>query len=679
MSASVIPAPLVPAILTFREDGTPCSAAFGDVYHSPGHALAQASHVFLAGNHVPERWQDRDSFTILETGFGLGINFLSTWAAWRVSPARCKSLHYVSIEKHPLPGASFERVLTAIPEAVDLLDLARQLGMHWPEAVAGLHRLEFEGGAVVLTLAFGDVTTLLPRLWLRADAFYLDGFAPDRNPEMWSTAVMKGLARLAGKDATCATYSAAGPVKQALRAAGFEVRKTKGLAGKWHSLTGRFAPGYRIRRHEPPLPEPCEDRHALVIGAGLAGCALAERLVARGWRVSLFERRSAIAAEASGNRAGIYHPLITRDDSLAARLSRAGFLFNHHYWNSLVESGHLKECPVSGLLQLAENASDAQRMAEISTTLGFPDSMVRPVDHTAASLLAGCSLDVGGWYFASGGSIDPAALCAAQLARCGDSLSLHLNSGISTLTHQEGRWHARDHEGVLRASAPVVILANAGDTVRLGRAWPTGYSAASVLPGRIQASSIEPVRGQLTILPRGSYSTLRIPIIGDGYVIPLPDGSVLTGASYDIGDTDLRPREASTTENLRRLDRLIPRHPDLPEHPDHLASRVALRWVAGDRLPLIGQWADERIASRDAVSLSGAWPRDLPRAAGLYSSIGFGSRGLLWAAIGAELVAAQLEGTPWPIERDLAEAVDPARFVLKALRHGKMGDPVQAI
>ena len=231
--------PFNPARLTFAADGTPFSPDYDDVYHSAAGAHAQAKHVFLAGNGLPDRWAGCAQFVIVETGFGLGLNFLATWLAWRDDPQRCRTLHFISLEKHPLAAADLARVHVAWPE---LATLADELGRSWPALEAGAHELEFDGGRVRLTLHFGDAVTLLPTLAARADAFYLDGFSPAKNPELWSPALCSALARLAVSGATLATWSVAGSVRRALAAAGFEVTRRPGFAGKRQMLIGRFAP-----------------------------------------------------------------------------------------------------------------------------------------------------------------------------------------------------------------------------------------------------------------------------------------------------------------------------------------------------------------------------------------------------------------------------------------------------
>ena len=168
--ALLVPSRLVPASLAFAADGTPFSEAYGDVYHSAKGGVPQARHVFLLGNGLPERWRNRNLFTVLETGFGFGLSFLTTWNAWREDPAHCARLHFVSIEKHPFRADDLAVLLQEFP------DLKNELVSRWPLLVPGMHRLAFEGGKVVLTLFLGDIAEGLPQLTLAADAFFLDNF-----------------------------------------------------------------------------------------------------------------------------------------------------------------------------------------------------------------------------------------------------------------------------------------------------------------------------------------------------------------------------------------------------------------------------------------------------------------------------------------------------------------------
>ncbi|MFX1685113.1 bifunctional tRNA (5-methylaminomethyl-2-thiouridine)(34)-methyltransferase MnmD/FAD-dependent 5-carboxymethylaminomethyl-2-thiouridine(34) oxidoreductase MnmC [Paraburkholderia sp. A1RO-5L] len=677
-------ATLIPATLAFREDGKPYSPRFGDVYHSTFGAFEQAEYVFLRGNDLPGRWQGKRIFTVLETGFGMGVNFLATWAAWRDAPARCERLHFVSVEKHPFSRDDLRAALDAIvahaPHAspvsgTSITRLARELVDAWPMLVPGTHRIDFEGGRVTLTLVFGDALDALPKMWLRADAIYLDGFAPAKNPELWSPAIFKALARVAGEEATFATWSSAGDVKRALEQNGFEYRKTAGFGTKWTMLVGRFAPRWRVRRYEPPLALELAERHAVVIGAGLAGSALVERLAARGWRVTLIERHAVPAREASGNPAGVFHPLVSRDDSSASRITRAGFLYALRRWAALDAAAQACgqgaiEAPVrshAGLLHLASD-DESRAVAAALASFGYPEEFVRGVDRAEAESIAGVALAHGGWFYQRGGAIDPASLCRAQLAAASAfpdaRIDLRYGVQVARIERAGENWQVFDESGALVAQAGAVIFANAHDAARA--------AALDFAPTRS-------VRGQLTLLDESPLASLRVPVIGDGYAVPLPGGVTLTGATYEVDDTDTTLREAGHLENIERAARMLPglhataadatAAPALDSsHQRVWRGRVALRCVTSDRLPMLGQLGDEAAARRDAQRLSGAWPLDLPRVPGLYGAFAFGSRGLVWAALGAELIASQLEGEPWPIERELAEQVDPARFLQRALR-----------
>ncbi|CAB5278482.1 5-methylaminomethyl-2-thiouridine methyltransferase [Burkholderia multivorans] len=649
-----MPDRLVPATLAFRDDGTLVSPAYGDIYHSAAGAIAQANHVFVAGNGLPARWQQRRTFTIVETGFGTGCNFLATWAAWRDDPARCERLHFVSVEKHPFSREDLRRAAAHIVANTTISANVDELADAWPPLVPGLHRLEFDAGRVVLTLVFGDALERLPTLVARADAFYLDGFAPSKNADLWSIDVFRALARMADERATFATYSSSGVVKRALDEAGFAYRKVDGFAGKRAMLVGEYAPRWRMRRHEPPRAWPnAAARRALVIGAGVAGCAVVERLAARGWNVTLIERHERIASEASGNPAGVFHPLMTRDDNVASRLTRAGFLYAVARWRALEKGGHAFARSTRGMVHLAESADDFARMRDAFDALGAPSDYAKLLDTDAARAYLDLPVAHGGLLFPHGGAVWPAALADAQCAAAGDRVQRLTRTEVARLQRNGDEWHALDAHGRTLAQAPVVVLANAGDAVRLAG---------------LRHVALQPVRGQLTLLPAGSASPLPCPAIGDGYAVPLDDGTLLIGATFEPDDVDPAIRVAGHAENLERVRRLLPGLIDDVPALDTLRGRVAFRWVAGDRLPLIGPLADEAQAVANARALSGAKARDLPRMPGLYGAFGYGSRGLVWAALGAELIASQLDGEPWPIERELAEAVDPARFLIRALR-----------
>jgi tRNA 5-methylaminomethyl-2-thiouridine biosynthesis bifunctional protein len=574
-----------PARLQFQ-DGTPYSETYGDVYHTASGGPAQARYVFLQGNEVERRWAGRERFVILETGFGLGLNFLATLKAWRGQPGR---LHYVAVEKHPYSLQDLRTLHARYPE---FEREAAALHSTWPPLVAGGHRAELEPG-VTLTLFFADVAVVRD-LRLRADAFYLDGFTPAKNPDMWSPALMRSLSRLAAPGATAATWTASTPVQEALKVAGFEVQEKQGFGSKREMLVARHSRGSLAPRRE---------RKATVIGAGLAGAAVCERLCARGWQVTLHEKHAGPAMEASGNHAGAFHPVATPDDSVFARLTRAGFLYALKNWSRL-QGVRWDAC---GALQLSRD--EKEEASQRKAALGQPAEYLQYVDRDEASRHAGVPLDTGGLWFPQGGWVQPRSLVSAQLAACGDRLTTVFSSEKKTI----------EPDGV-------VVLANSSQATEL---HPVPHLR------------LRRVRGQLTYLPEDRIEPPHVVLLRGGMLLPAIDGLCVAGASFDIDDDDPLPREESHAGNLERLRRILPIAQDLSS----LEGRVAFRSVAPDRLPLVGKIGDD-----------------------VYGAFAYGSRGLVWAALAAELLASELEGEPLPLEGKLADAIAPERFARRMMR-----------
>jgi len=629
--------------LQFDAAGAPFSARYGDVYASRDGAHGQARHVFLGGNDLPSRWGGREQFVIIETGFGLGVNFLTTWQAWRDDPRRPRRLHFVSVERHPLAAADLTR--GAPPP---LAALAAELADAWPPPLTGLHRLSLEGGAVTLTLALGDARTLVPALMLGADAFYLDGFAPDRNPDLWDPALMKALARLARPHATLATWSAARAVRDALAAGGFEVELRAGFGAKHHMLTARYAPRFRTRRHEPPTAY-AGAREAIVIGAGLAGCSSALALARRGWQVAVIEEGPHAACGASALPSGLLHPMLAADDSPAARLARAGFLFGRRLLEDLHTPEPLKAA--TGVLQIAGDALEEERWPQMLRQQCWPARFVRWCRAYEAGESVGLRPRRGGLWFENGAVVSAAAWCRAMLSH--EAIRLHSGREVARIASESGAWRIEDGTATI-AAAPVVVVASA-------------MTAPRLLETR--CAPVRPIRGRITRLAAGELARLRAGITGRGYLVPGLDGHAAVGATYEpVGDVH-GPGIAEQTaheSNLERLAQLLAE--PAPVRID--GTFDGIRCVATDRMPLAGAVADERAALDAGAGLQGAHLADLPRRGRLYCSFALGSRGLLLAPLLGELLACLIEGEPAPLERPLAGVVDPARFLLRRLRTG---------
>jgi tRNA 5-methylaminomethyl-2-thiouridine biosynthesis bifunctional protein len=599
------------------DDGTPRSSRFDDIYRPAQGGLQQARAAFLDGCGLPAAWAGQPQWRILETGFGLGLNFLATWRAWQHDAQRPAMLHYVGIEAWPVSREDLLRSAAAFPE---LQALAQTLAQQWWGLVTGFHRLSFDNGRVLLTLCIGDVQPMLHELAFRADSVYLDGFEPLRNPAMWSPATFKGVARLCRRGTGIATWSASGEVRRSLQGCGFRIEKVAGFVPKRHRLQGSYDPGWTVSRLADPAPvSPSE---CVVVGAGLAGAAAAAALARRGWQVQVLDRETQPAAAASSLPAGLMAPYQSPDDNLLSRLTRSGIRLTLQQAQALLQQG--ADWEPTGSLEL--RADDPRPPPDLgpfgaawtcgASTQQKADAWIDDAAHA--------------WWHSAAAWIKPRALVRAWLSQA----SIRWRGGVRVerLQRDGEQWALLDAEGRRLARAPVVVLAAAGDVVRL-------------LDGRI---ALTPVRGQLSWGLRGNDESApwpAFPLNGNGHLLPaIPfDGGKawLAGSSYGRGDADTEPRTADHEANLQRLSALVPA----------LAGHLRPAFEAG----AVRAWTGTRWASADRRPLAG-WLED-----GLGVSTAMGSRGLSFAVLCAETLAAQLHAEPLPVPRRLAASLAAAR------------------
>lgn len=627
-------------------------------------------HVFLGGNALPARWAKRDCFVILETCFGLGSNFLTTWAAWRADPQRCKRLVFISIEQKPLQKADLGRT-HEYPALIQRLQEA------WPVQTPGLHTLAFEEGAasgVTLLLGLGDVADLLPQIVAQVDAFYLDGCSLDQDPQVWEQGLLTRLGRLAAPGATAASQSTKRGVREGLTLSGFKLEEMSGHGDTHRGMTRAVFAPHHTPAHLPgglrPRSMPASQQHAVIIGAGLAGCAAAWALARQGWRCTVVDANPAPAQAASGNPGGLFHSIVHGDDGLHARAHRAAALRTAQVVLPWLAQGRLHgQC--QGLLRLDEHSShdDAQALIQ---RLGLPADYVQWLDQPDAAAMAGIEVPSGGWLFLQGGWLHPAGLAQAFLREASTHASIDFvgQQRVHQLQRQaDGAWQALDEQGHIVAQAPVVVLASAIDTPQL----ILSLENAHPLP-------MACVRGQVSILPLGGKANTagprpkapHLPVAGAGYVLPEHLGNLLCGATSQANDQDPDVRETDHLHNLQLAAQLG----SLPEpraNSEGLSGRVGWRATTPDRLPYVGALP---VAVSPRPAKAGRAPRmDQPRfvprlsddQGGVYVITGLGSRGITWAALAGELLASWVTGSPCPVEAALRDALDPARIVTRAV------------
>jgi tRNA 5-methylaminomethyl-2-thiouridine biosynthesis bifunctional protein len=580
-------------------DGTPRNPRFGDIYRSTTGGLEQARHVFLRGCGLPEAWRGREAWCIAETGFGLGLNFLATWRAWRDDPQRPRVLHFFSVEAYPVAPGDILRSAQAYPE---LQELAGELARQWYGLLPGVHRLSFESGQVQLTLGIGDAREVLKTQRFAADCVFLDGFDPERNPAMWEVPVLKGMARLCKRGAGVATWTVAGDVRRALAQCGFRVEKADGLPPKRHCLRGSYAPEWATR-HAPP--EGTAPGRAIVIGGGLAGAAVAHSLARRGWRVEVRDAAPAPASGASGLPVGLCTPHQSPDDNLLSKLTRAGIRVT------------LAECA-----RLLREREDYARSGVLERRIGDAreppgaNEWTRKAD--AAQLRsAGLPDHDNAWWHEAAGWVRPAALVRAWL-------------GHPSITWRGGERVASLE--ALQAEADLVVVAAA-------------HGSMALLGDAIHLNS---VRGQATWAAH--TPGMQVPpfaVNGNGHLLPRVtlDGADcwITGATYGRGESDTTLRAADDAANLERLRALLPA----------FAEQVAPAFAGGRTR----SWAGVRCVSNDRRPLVG------PVAPRVWVSTAMGSRGLSFAALCGELLAARLHAEPLPLSPTLADSLAVERVL----------------
>jgi tRNA 5-methylaminomethyl-2-thiouridine biosynthesis bifunctional protein len=670
--------------LQWNTDGAPFSQQFDDIYFSRADGLQETGYVFLQQNHLEQRWRALDPqhpgvFVIGETGFGTGLNFFSAWRLWRSCAPESWRLHFVSVEKFPLDR---EQLATALRQWPELAEFSALLLEQYPARVPGMHRLCFDDGTV-LQLLFGEAHEALAALHDSAapalpngfaiDAWFLDGFAPAKNPAMWSDALFAQIGRLSRPGSTFATFTVAGIVKRGLQAAGFRSEKLAGFGSKRQMLRGEFeaAPTASVAAMTRPArypaieywacpPPPLSRQPVIVIGGGLAGTSTARALAERGWPVTLLERGPQLAGGASGNPTGVLYTKLSAQDGTLSRFALSSYLYALRFYQR-----HLLANPQDGarcgVLQLP---GDPDQWESLRTAFAGHEDWVQFVQAAPASELAGCDIEQPALWFPQAGWLAPAAICAAAARH--PLIETRLNCEVTALARSADGWQLQTSAGELRAD--IVVITNASDACRLE---PT------------RGLPLKPIRGQITQLPaEWLRQRPQAVICHTGYLTPTAAGLDI-GATYDLRDTELAPRAVDHRRNVEALAAALPGLVEVPAAAaaaldsiyGQLTGRVGLRCTTPDYLPLVGAVADaDRLALQCAdLARNARIPLHEPGAVwpGLYVNVGHGSRGLSSTPLCAELLASLICGAPRPLPRDLVQALAPARFLVRDIVRGR--------
>ncbi|MFN4024478.1 MAG: FAD-dependent 5-carboxymethylaminomethyl-2-thiouridine(34) oxidoreductase MnmC [Hyphomonas sp.] len=594
--------------IDWREDGTPVAKAFGDVYFSAADGLAETRAVFLKGCGLPEAWRGRRQFTIAETGFGTGLNFLALWQLWRQHrPHPHARLSFISFEAFPLKADDAARAFSSWPE---LAPLTSQLLARWPGPVKGVRQLSFDADGIDLILHLGDIADTLPMSQFHADAWFLDGFSPAKNEDMWAGGIYPLVAARSRPGARVGTFTVAGDVRRGLAAAGFEVSKTEGHGRKRERLEARL-PGQRT---EGPAP-----RRVAVLGAGIAGAAIAARLRAAGVEVAVFDPADAPASSASGNPLALLMPRLDAGETPEARLLIDAYLAARDFYRG--QEGVWE----TNVRQMPRSETEAKRFAKLLADPPFPLENLE-------------ALSSGGLLHKGALILRPRQIVQSLL----EGADLHL-----------GREPAIDLS-ILTVEGEVfdaVVLAS-------------GMALRQLIPGL----DLTGRQGQVEHM-EGVVEAPASALASGTYAIAL-GAERLWGATFGpAGPEDAAcVSEVARAENLKGLEALSPWWVHEVRRGEAV-SRASVRATTADRLPLIGRAPD----AAGIVSLWGAKdvPEDWPVLPGVWVAGGYGSRGFTWAPWAAGVIMADLFGAPLPADLPSLRAVSPDRQILRRLRKAR--------
>ncbi len=661
------------ADLQWQESDAPFSSRFGDIYFSREGGLAETEHVFLAANRLRERWKALDEalargdpeapqvFTIGELGFGTGLNFLCTWRAWQALSPRYLRLHFVSCERFPLTLEALRRALAAWPELAPFADALLQ---HYPDHSAGLHRLPLLSASdqtpVLLDLYYGDASEMLAaqerRTGVQVDAWFLDGFAPRVNPDMWQEGLLREIARLSGPGTTLSTYSVAGAVTRGLDSVGFRVAKQPGFGKKREMLVGTMAdapcvvlPPRWLAMHRKQAPV----RRVAIIGAGIAGCAAAHSLARRGFQVTVFERAADIAQGGSGNRQAVLQCRLSNALNGSRQFNLHAFLYAVRSWDALALTHPGLPWHRCGVLNLATAFSARQKKCDAVDVSRYSAALARVVDADTCGRESALALDEEAVMQPLGGWVAPHALCRAYL----DHPAITLQTGTA-ITHlqRDSAWQGMDEEGREIFQAEAVLIAN---STQLGE-----FSQTAPIP-------LRPIRGQVTYLAAGATSRdLKTVICGQSYLSPAFEGLHSVGASYSRHVEDLAMKDSEHLQNLAGIAQHLPT--GTLDHGAIAGGRVGVRATTSDRMPVVGPVPDFDALKELYLALNQSArkrpPTTMPYLPGLYVSAGHGSHGFTNAPLAGEIIASLIANEMLPVTVAGMECIHPARFILRELR-----------
>jgi tRNA 5-methylaminomethyl-2-thiouridine biosynthesis bifunctional protein len=653
------------ANIRFNENGTPYATEFEDLYFSDAQGFDETAHVFVKNNQLLARWKkwSEQNFVIAETGFGTGLNILVTMLHFETFCQRSDNpefrLHFISIEKFPISHADLNQALLPYPQ---LDKYTQSLLEQYPISVAGCHRLTFLEGKVTLDLWLGDVHDVLPKIENTAkglvDTWFLDGFAPSKNPDMWTQGLFENMALLAKDQCHFATFTAAGHVKRGLREAGFDVKKQPGHGRKRDMLAGsidKSADNVSRLPYFTRVPATINKKTKVaIIGGGLAGANCAYALSKRGLQATIYCQENALAQGASGNAQGGFYPQLNAEAGHSSQIHALSFNYANTLYRQLLKQGLHYGHQWCGTFQVAFNEKVASRYRKLIENKTWPDSLIHWIDAQQATQIANVNLPYPGLFIPQGGWINLPELVAG-LVKVADS-NVTVNKKLSSLDRKDGAWQLNWQDGG-QSDADIVIMATGSDS--------SDCQQMSALPFRLVRGQVEAINSQHEL------AKLSTVLCHKGYLTPAWRGSHAMGSTYVKDDKKCDYRLTEQQTNLAMHQQALTKCDWIDDIQPTPQGRAAIRCSTPDHLPMVGAIPDTKEQATQYQHLYKALPvKHYPipiNHPNLFMLCGLGSRGLTTAPLCAEILTSQILNEPLPLSNNLLDALNPNRFLVRGL------------
>ncbi|MDO3666445.1 FAD-dependent 5-carboxymethylaminomethyl-2-thiouridine(34) oxidoreductase MnmC [Acinetobacter higginsii] len=604
----------------------PISKQFGDVYFSKDNGLLETRHVFLNGNDLTERLselKDFQYFCVGETGFGTGLNILTLWQLWQqVRPDNHSHLHAISVEKFPLNKADLIRALNVWPE---LKPLAEQLIQQYPLPIAGCHRLSFPEERFSIDLWLGDAQDIFPSIpkTQAVNAWFLDGFAPSCNPDMWQENVLNHIVRLSEFGTTFASFSVAGVLKRGLKQHGVHISRPRGFGHKREMLKAIWsdssqaltdstdaAPEIKVQSKLAPTASNSRPRQIAIIGAGIAGLSTAWAFAQRGHQVTIYEQNEPLSG-ASGNPLALLNPKLCSIEQAHEHLMTLSW---QHALNFYPRFKAFRPIQVQ---QIAlKNADELLSLAE-----QYPSGVLSTQDQQDAIP----ETDYPSLTLHQAGAVSPQQLRDEILHHPNIKIEKAKISRLNSADNQTELWQDQQ----LIATADDVIVCCAKQSAELFENYPV------LKPIRGQVSWVENREQALALDQAYSYG---------GYCMQLDAAQLILGASFYPNRDDVEVLAEDHVHNYELIHSVFPEYAQQLPSTETWQGRASVRTQSLDYFPLVGKMQNHQQ---------------------IYTFAGLGSKGFLFAPLCSEVLAALVLGELCPIPQSLLDKLNPQRFQKK--------------